>query len=75
MIGIILFNTSFYLEKKTGMEMGLKLFSNFASMNDPDLNLTFSIYVSENLGTSSPMVYAKVGYLVYDAGTNVSHLK
>ena len=75
MIGIILFNTSFYLEKKTGMEMGLKLFSNFASMNDPDLNLTFSIYVSENLGTSSPMVYAKVGYLVYDSGTNVSDLR
>ena len=75
MIGIILFNTSFYLEKKTGMEMGLKLFSNFASMNDPDLNLSFSIYVSENLGTSSPMVYAKVGYLVYDSGTNVSDLR
>ena len=65
MIGIILFNTSFYLEKKTGMEMGLKIFTNFNSMNDPDINLTFSIYVSENLGTSSPLVYAKVGYLEY----------
>ena len=65
MIGIILFNTSFYLEKKTGMEMGLKIFTNFNSMNDPDINLTFSIYVSENLGTSSPLVYAKIGYLEY----------
>ena len=61
MIGIILFNISFYLEKKTRMEMGFKIFTNFASMNDPDLNLTFSIYVSENLRTSSQMVYAKVG--------------
>ena len=75
MIGIILFNTSFYLEKKTGMEMGLKIFTNFESMNDPDLNLTFSIYVSENLGTNSPMVYAKVGYLEYGKKSNANHLR
>jgi class 3 adenylate cyclase len=75
MIGIILFNTSFYLEKKTGMEMGLKIFSNFESMNDPDLNLTFSIYVSENLGTSSPLVYAKVGYLQYQNKSDADHLR
>ena len=75
MIGIILFNTSFYLEKKTGMEMGLKIFSNFESMNDPDLNLTFSIYVSENLGTSSPLVYAKIGYLQYQNKSDAEHLR
>ena len=75
MIGIILFNTSFYLEKKTGMEMGLKIFTNFASPNDPDVNLTFSIYVSENLGTSSPMVYAKVGYLQYGSSEDANELR
>ncbi len=75
MIGIILFNTSFYLEKKTGMEMGLKIFSNFLSPNDPDVNLTFSIYVSENLGTKSPMVYAKVGYLQYGSPEDANELR
>ena len=75
MIGIILFNTSFYLEKKTGMEMGLKIFTNFNSMNDPDINLTFSIYVSENLGTSSPLVYAKVGYLEYANKSDADELR
>jgi len=44
-------------------------------MNDPDLNLTFSIYVSENLGTNSPMVYAKVGYLEYGKKSNANHLR
>ena len=75
MIGIILFNTSFYLEKKTGMEMGLKIFTNFNSMNDPDINLTFSIYVSENLGTSSPLVYAKIGYLEYANKSDADELR
>ena len=65
MIGIILFSPSFYLEKKTGMEYGLKIFSNFKTINDPNLNLSFSIYVTENIGTNSPVIYARVGYLVY----------
>ena len=75
MIGIILFNSNFYLEKKTGMEMGLKIFTNFDSMNDPDLNLTFSIYVSENLGTDSPLVYLKVGNLVQGSQEEADSLR
>ena len=65
MIGIILFSSSFYLEKKTGMEYGLKIFKNFKSINDPNLNLSFSIYVTENIGTNSPVLYARVGNLIY----------
>ena len=55
--------------------MGLKIFSNFLSPNYPDVNLTFSIYVSENLGTSSPMVYAKVGYLQFGSSEDADELR
>ena len=75
MIGIILFNSSFYLEKKSGMEYGLKIFKNFKTFNDPNLNLSFSIYVTENIGTSSPVIYARVGYLVYGEYEDTTKLR
>jgi len=75
MISIILFNASFYLSKKTGMEMGLKIFTNYDSMNNANLNLSFSIYVSENLGTDSPLVYLKVGSMVYGDEDDANNLR
>lgn len=65
MISIILFNSSFYIEEKTGMEYGLKIFNGFKSINDPNFNLSFSIYVNEFIGADSPIIYARVGYLQY----------
>lgn len=65
MIAIILFNSSFYIEEKTGMEYGLKVFTGFKSVNDPNFNLTFSIYVNQYIGVDNPIIYARVGYLLY----------
>jgi hypothetical protein len=65
MIGIILFNSNFYLAPLTSMDFGIKVFSNFDDPYDPNLNLTFDIYVNEHRNISSPIVYAKVGNLTY----------
>lgn len=65
MIGIILFNSNFYLAPLTSMDFGIKVFSNFDDPYDPNLNLTFDIYVNEHMNISSPIVYAKVGNLSY----------
>jgi len=64
MIGIILFNSSFYYESKKSMELGIKIFKTF-DKNDPNINLTFDIYVKEHIYISSPILYAQVGDLVY----------
>jgi len=64
MIGIILFNTNFYYESKNSMDLGIKIFKTF-DKNDPNLNMTFDIYVNEHLNISAPIIYAQVGNLIY----------
>lgn len=64
MIGILLFNTSFYIETKTSMDLGLKIFKSFEK-SDPNLNLTFNIYVNEHTNISTPILFAQVGNLTY----------
>jgi len=61
---VILFNSSFYYESKKSMELGIKIFKTF-DKNDPNINLTFDIYVKEHIYISSPILYAQVGDLVY----------
>lgn len=65
MIGIILFDSSFYLSPLTSMDFGIKVFNDFDSVSEPDFNLTFDIYVNEHLNISSPIVFAQVGYLSF----------
>jgi hypothetical protein len=64
MIGISLFNSSFYVEIKTSMDIGIKIFKSF-ELNDPNLNLTFDIYVKEHINISTPILYAQIGNLTY----------
>ncbi len=64
MIGIILFNSSFYYEAKKSMDLGIKIFKSF-DKNDPNLNMTFDIYVNEHINISAPILYAQVGKMVY----------
>lgn len=64
MIGIILFNSSFYYESKKSMDLGIKIFKTF-DKNDPNLNFTFDIYVEEHMNVSTPILYAQVGNLTY----------
>lgn len=64
MIGIILFNSSFYYESKKSMDLGIKIFKSF-DKNDPNLNMTFDIYVNEHINISAPILYAQVGNLTY----------
>lgn len=62
-VGIILFNTSFYYQTFTSMDFGIKVFKYFQTYNDPDLNMTFNIYVKEHIGLKNPLIFAQVGYL------------
>lgn len=64
MVGIILFNSSFYYETKKSMDLGIKIFKSF-DVDDPNLNITFSIYVIEHLNVSTPILYAQVGNLTW----------
>ena len=64
MIGILLFNTSFYIESRSSMDLGIKIFKNF-NITDPNLNLTFNIYVNEHQNISTSILYAQVGKLIY----------
>ena len=75
MIGIILFNSNFYLAPLTSMDFGIKVFSNFDDVFDPNFNLTFDIYVKEHMNISSPIIYSKVGNLTYTNGVDPSKLR
>jgi hypothetical protein len=46
------------------MDLGIKIFKTF-DKNDPNLNMTFDIYVNEHINISAPILYAQVGNLVY----------
>lgn len=64
MIGLLLFNTSFYMEQRTSMDLGIKIFKIF-NKTDPNLNLTFDIYVKEHMNISSPIMFAQIGNLTW----------
>ena len=64
MIGILLFNTTFYIETRTSMDLGIRIFKSF-NITDPNLNLTFNIYINEHQNISSSILYAQVGNLIY----------
>jgi class 3 adenylate cyclase len=65
MMGIILFDSSFYLSPLTSMNFGIKIFNDFDSVDVPEFNLTFDIYVNEHRNISSPIIFAQVGFLSY----------
>jgi class 3 adenylate cyclase len=65
MMGIILFDSSFYLSPLTSMNFGIKIFNDFDSIDVPEFNLTFDIYVNEHINISSPIIFAQIGYLSY----------
>jgi hypothetical protein len=65
MIGIILFNSSFYYNVMSSMDFGIKIFEEFPTSNDPNFNLTFNIYVNEHLNISTPIIWAQAGNLSY----------
>ena len=73
MIGIILFDSSFYMSPLTSMDFGIKVFNDFDSVMEPDFNLTFDIYVNEHKNISSPIIFAQVGFLSFgDYNTTIS---
>jgi len=74
MIGIILFDSSFYLSPLTSMDFGIKAFA-IKNMSDPKFNLTFNIYVNEHKNISTPIVYAKVAHLEYGDENIVNNLR
>lgn len=60
MLGIMLFNSSFYYDQLNSMDFGIRMFNDFGSADDPNFNLTFDIYVNEHMTTSSPIMFAQV---------------
>ena len=65
LIGIILFNTPFYIENISSMEYGLQIFNYFEQPYDTYFNITFNTYVENHLNTSTPIIFARVGDLIY----------
>jgi class 3 adenylate cyclase len=74
MIGIILFDSSFYLSPLTSMDFGIKAFA-IKNLSDPKFNLTFNIYVNEHKNISTPIIYAKVAHLEYGNTDSINNLR
>jgi hypothetical protein len=70
MIGIILFNSSFYYNVMTSMDFGIKMFEEFKNADDPKFNLTFNIYVNEHMNISTPIIYAAASSYLYYGNYN-----
>jgi hypothetical protein len=75
MIGIILFNSSFYYEMLNSMDFGIKIFEEFDTVNDPNFNLTFDIYVSEHKEISTPIIYARISNITYGNFSDIDILR
>ncbi len=75
MIGIILFNSSFYYEMLNSMDFGIKIFEEFDTINDPNFNLTFNIYVNEHINISTPIMYAKISNITYGNFSDTESLR
>jgi hypothetical protein len=75
MIGIILFNSSFYYNVMTSMDFGIKVFEEFESSEDPNFNLTFNIYVTEHLNITTPILYAQASNLTYGSLDDTNDLR
>ena len=65
MIGIILFKSSFYYEMTNSMDFGIRIFEEFDSVNDPNFNLTFNIYINEHLNISTPIIFFQISNVTY----------
>lgn len=56
-IGVILFNSSFYYKPMTSMDFGLKIFNYYNSPTDPGLLFSFELYLDEHKNISTPILY------------------
>ena len=68
-IGVIIFNSTFYYSPMTSMDFGLKIFNDFDDIDDEAIKISFDLYVNEHKNISTPILYAEVGNLVY--GNNI----
>lgn len=63
-MGIIFLDVSFYFEKETTMDYGIRIFKLF-NKTDPDLKYAFDIYVKEHVNSSTNILFAQIGDLSY----------
>jgi len=63
-IGIIFLDVSFYFEKETSMDYGIKIFK-YYNKTDPQLKYAFDIYVKEHSNSSKNILFAQIGDLSY----------
>ena len=75
MIGIILFKSSFYYEMMNSMDFGMKIFEEFDTVNDPNFNLTYNIYINEHLNISTPIIFFQISNKVYGKFDDTLYLR
>jgi len=63
-MGIIFLDVSFYFEKETSMDYGIRIFKLY-NKTDPDLKYTFDLYVKEHTNKSTNILFAQIGDLSY----------
>ncbi len=63
-IAVIFLDVSFYFEKETSMDFGIKIFK-FYNKTDPDLKIAFDIYIKEHINSSTNIIFAQIGDLSY----------
>ena len=75
LLSIILFDSLFYVDIMSSMDMGIEVFNDFETPYEYYFNLTFDIYVQENTDTSCPIIFAEVGNLTYGNFNNTLFLR
>lgn len=63
-MGLIFLDITFYFEKQNTMDYGITIFKYFNKSN-PELKMTFDIYISEHTNTTNNVIFAQIGELSY----------
>jgi len=73
-IAITFFNPTIFYSPKTSMEYGLQVLKDF-KQSEQMLNITFEIYINENINSETPIIYAKVYNLEWGDKENTNALR
>lgn len=74
-IGIIVFNSSFYYSTLNSIDFGMKIFNEISNPDDPTFSRLFNAYIDIHRNISTPILYADIFNLKYEANTSELHLR
>lgn len=74
-IGIIVFNSSFYYSTLNSIDFGMKIFNEISNPDDPTFSKLFNAYIEIHTNISTPILYADVYHFKYELNTTEIQLR